>query len=351
MRLSLILILLLNMCTPYIYAGKPGHKPIIWDTDIKLPSADKESENPGVAGVFSGVIGNNLLIMGGANFPDQMPWEGGIKQWWSTLYAFNLIEETWSVVPDFLPAPLAYGISIQLPDEILCIGGCDANVCYPEVWSITEGHGKWKINRNWPPLPFGLACGTGVLCEDKIYIFGGQTSMKQQIATSHTLVLDLSAKEKGWQTLPSWPGEPKGYAVSAALNGKVYLFSGRNYDDKGLLKVHTDGFVFTPQTQTWEKLSGYFPFMAGTTFTDEKETILFTGGVEEALPTTPDHPGFSRKIISYNVKTKEITKWGESPYPIPVTTNLITQNDTIYITSGEIRPGVRTPLILRGILQ
>lgn len=350
MRFNFILILLLNMFTS-ICAEKPVQRPIIWDAVIKLPSPDKERENPGVAGAFSGIIGDHLFVLGGANFPGQMPWEGGMKQWWNTLYVFNLAEETWRIVPDFLTTPLAYGISIQLPDEILCIGGCDAHLCYTDVWSVTEDQGEWQINRNWPPLPVALACGTGVLCEEKIYVFGGQTSMKQQEATAYAFVLDLNAKKKGWQRLSSWPGEPKGYAVSVALNGKVYLFSGRNYDDKGLLNVHTDGFVFTPQTQTWEKLSGYFPFMAGTAFSDGKETIVFLGGVEEVLPTTPEHPGFSRKIISYNVRTKETMKWGECPYPIPVTTHLVTQNDTIYITSGEIRPGVRTPLILRGVFQ
>ena len=349
MRLNFILILFMNMC---ISTNMCTGQQIIWDTKIELPPlCSSDIKNPGLAGVFSGIIGDNLLILGGANFPDKMPWEGGEKRWWTTLYSFNLTKNAWCIVPDFLSKPLAYGVTIQLPDEILCIGGCDADSCYSEVWSVSEGREGWSINHDWSSLPVGLACGTGVLCEDKIYVFGGQISMKKQVATSYTFVLDLKSKEKGWQTFPSWPGEPKGYAVSAALNGEIYLFSGRNYNDNGLLNVHTDGFVFTPQTQSWEKLPGYFPFMAGTAFSDKKETIFFAGGVEEVLPTTPEHPGFSRSIACYNVKTNKITTWQESPYPIPVTTNLVMRNDMIYITSGEIRPGVRTPLILRGVIQ
>ena len=352
MKLNLTLILFMIMCTFNIYAEQPVHRQIVWDAKIELPSLDTtNTKNPGLAGAFSGIVGDNLLVIGGANFPDKMPWEGGLKKWWTTLYAFNLKEKAWRIVPDFLFNPLAYGISIQLSDGLLCIGGCDATSCYSNVWSVTENQEGWTINKDWPSLPVGLACGTGVLCDNKVYVFGGQTSMEHQIATSYTFVLDLKSKEKGWQTFPSWPGEPKGYGVSIALDGKVYLFSGRNYNDEGLLNVHTDGFVFTPQTERWEKLTGDFSFMAGTGFSDEKENLVFIGGVEEVLPTAPDHLGFSRNIKCYNVKTKEIILWGECPYPVPVTTNLVVQNDTVYLVSGEIRPGVRTPLILRGIIQ
>ncbi|MDD4515893.1 MAG: kelch repeat-containing protein [Massilibacteroides sp.] len=318
---------------------------------IKLPVLGNVKENLGVAGAYSGIVDGKLVVLGGANFPDKKPWDGGEKRWWKTLYSFDLSQEEWQIIPDFLPRSMGYGVSIQLPNAVLCIGGCDANDCFSDVFSVERLQGEWLINTDWPPLPVPLACGTGVLCDGKVYVFGGQTGMKRQVATSYVFVLDLQTANEGWKELPTWPGEPKGYAVSVALKDKVYLFSGRNYNDKGLLNVHTDGFVFTPKINTWEKLSADFPVMAGVAFTDEKEIIVFPGGVEEALPTTPDHPGFSRNIKCYNLNTKTLTICGESPYPIPVTTNLVIDNDTVYIVSGEIRPGVRTPYVLRGIIQ
>ena len=43
----------------------------------------------GVAGAFAGTSGGALLVMGGANFPDRMPWEGGTKLWYDTLFALD----------------------------------------------------------------------------------------------------------------------------------------------------------------------------------------------------------------------------------------------------------------------
>ncbi len=353
MWFNLALILLFAMSPSNTLTKSTSQRHFVWDTEIKLPIIDNSigKENKGLAGVFSGIIEDNLILLGGANFPDKLPWEGGMKKWWTTFYSYNLIDKTWEVIPDFLSHPMAYGVSIQLHDEIVCIGGCNEAACFSEVWSIIKGENGWKINDNWPTLPVALACGTGVLCDSKIFIFGGQTSMQNQVATSYAFMLDLNDKGSGWKVLPSWPGEPRGYAVSAALNGKVYLFSGRNYDNAEILNVHRDGFVYTLDTQNWELLNGEFPFMAGTAFAFGNEEILFAGGVTKIEPTSPNHPGFSNSIFHYNVRNEDLSLLEKCPYPIPVTTNLVMQDETIYITSGEIRPGIRSPNVLRGILK
>ncbi|MDD2438077.1 MAG: kelch repeat-containing protein [Massilibacteroides sp.] len=351
MKRTFTTILLYSMCISSLFSENQACRTFVWDIKLILPPLTEETKNPGLAGVFSGMVQKHLLLIGGANFPDKKPWEGGQKQWWATLYDYDLANKRWEVIPDFLPIPLAYGISIQLQDTLLCIGGCDREVCYSEVWSLSHSQGKWAMDTDWPSLPVPLACGTGVLCRDKVYVFGGQSNMQHPIATSLAFVLNLKAKEKGWLKIPSWPGAPKGYAVSVALNGKVYLFGGRDYDDNGKSNVYTDGFVFDPATTTWEKLPGVFPVMAGTAFSDDTETIYFIGGVEKTLPTTPDHPGFSREIRGYNINDKKIENLGTVPYAVPVTTHLVQQDDTIFITSGEVNPGIRTPYILRGVIQ
>lgn len=348
MRSSLIILLLLTMHTFEIYSGENEPLRILWDNGLELPPLNGQDANPGVAGAFSGIVDNRLLIIGGANFPDKMPWDGGTKQWCNALYAFDFATAEWEVISGFLDKPLAYGVSIQAEDEIICIGGCDAESCYPEVWSVKKEDGRWRVDTGWPALPVPLACGTGVLCDNKIYLFGGQTGMKRHMSTSYSFVLDLNERGKGWQSIPAWPGDPKGYAVSVASGKKIYLFSGRNYDDKGLMEMHTDGFVYSPGTRSWELLEGIFPVMAGTAFTDEKGNIYFAGGVERLLPPTAEHPGFSRTINYYNVKTRKLLPLDNAPFPIPVTTNLVKHRNNILITSGEIRPGVRTPHILRG---
>ncbi len=342
------------MCSLQVFTTDASCLEIHWDIRLKLPSLKPSVENPGLAGAFSGIVDNHLIVMGGANFPDKKPWEGGVKQWWRTLYSLSLEgaeESDWQIEEDFLLFPVAYGVSIQLPEGVLCIGGNDANQCYDKVWMVKRENSRWKIDTDWPSLPEPLSCSCGVLLDQKIYILGGQTSMENQTATSHFFVLDLSRKEEGWKALPSWPGDPKGYAVCVAQNHSLYLFSGRDYDGKGVLKVHTDGYVYHPTENRWDKINQTFPVMAGVAMPYENDKILFMGGVEEVLPTTEDHPGFSKRIRCFDVQDQSLEILSTSPFPIPVTTNLVVNHDTIYITSGEVKPGIRIPYILRGIIE
>ncbi|MCE5227751.1 MAG: hypothetical protein LLG05_18075 [Porphyromonadaceae bacterium] len=322
-----------------------------WDNDLELPPVNGMSPNVGLAGVFSGISGNQLIIAGGANFPETMPWEGGTKKWWSTLYSLSTESEHahWSVFENILPHPLAYGLSIQLPEGIVCLGGCDANRCYADVFLIRQTKQGPHISTDWPPLPVPLVNAAGALVDGKIYVVGGQEETSNATATSHFWVLDPQNRQKGWQALPSWPGPPRGFAVCAEANNKLYLFSGRNYKEDKLLRVLTDGYEYNPRKNEWITLKGEFPVMAGTAVAVNRTQLLLLGGVTEILPTDSNHPGFSRTVHVYDVKKQLLQETSILPYAIPVTTNVVRTKNTVYITSGEIKPGVRTPHILRGI--
>lgn len=211
----------------------PDMEKIEWDNTLTLPPFNGK-ENIGIAGAFSGFIGDNLVIAGGANFPDATPWKGGHKTWWNTLYYINTTQPDakWSILPNRILKSLAYGNSIELPTGIVCIGGCDSLQCYSDVFQIQLKNGQIEIDTDWPALPVPLANATAVLLNNKIYVSGGQESMTRQEATGHFFVLDPANRKKGWKTLSSWPGEPRGYAVSAAQSDGFdkcfYLFSGRN---------------------------------------------------------------------------------------------------------------------------
>lgn len=76
---------------------------IDWDASLSLPAIHGK-ENPGIAGAFSGFIGDNLVIAGGANFPNKKPWEvGSEKVWWSTLYYRSSQDSLWHVIDNALP--------------------------------------------------------------------------------------------------------------------------------------------------------------------------------------------------------------------------------------------------------
>ncbi|MBK7637754.1 MAG: hypothetical protein IPJ13_28305 [Saprospiraceae bacterium] len=50
-----------------------------WDTITALPHDNRGKPNIGIAGPVTGIVGDVLIIAGGANFPDNPPWTGGKK--------------------------------------------------------------------------------------------------------------------------------------------------------------------------------------------------------------------------------------------------------------------------------
>ena len=381
----------------YYSVNSSGFKPLQapqekfhWKVLTELPPLSGKTVQPGLAGAFSGTIGRNLIVAGGANFPDAMPWEGGVKTWWGDIYVLSLdsVQAGWKIFPDALPKPLAYGLSVTLPEGILCIGGSDAGNVYPDVFLMCFDGEKFNF-APWPKLPVPLAHMTGAVVDGKVYVAGGQENMSAPSATSHFFMLDLSDPSRKWVALPSWPGPPRAFAVSAGqsdgFDNCFYLFSGRNFGPDIPLQVHTDGYEYNPRLNSWKRLDApegpIFPVMAGSAAASGANHILFFGGVEAELPMkefclrqgiselqkkslTPavmdsirameharvnmldNHPGFSRKLRIYHTITNTIYEHSDIPFPVPVTTNVLKVDNKFILTSGELRPGVRTPVVL-----
>lgn len=328
---------------------------VVWDNSIILPSLDGISDNKGVAGAFSGFIGDELIIAGGANFPVGYPWSDGKKKWWDTSYFLPEGEKAgWKIYNGFLPRAIGYGVTVKVGESLLFIGGCDKEKCYPDIISIQKKEDSIIASsvHKYPSLPVPLANMAGAMVDNKIYIAGGQESMIQEKSTNHFFVLDTDNPDTGWSELPSWPGASRGYAVCIAQDGKIYLFSGRSYGPNEETVMHTDGFRYDPAENIWTKLPGHFPVMAATAIPFEDDKILFFGGVGEILPTDPAHPGFSNIVRIYDTNTNILDSLTTCPYPIPVTTQVVMYNkETFYLCSGEIKPGIRSPHIIKGVIK
>ena len=53
---------------------------LVWEKVAELPRLNGQA-HPGLAGCYAGHHQGVLLVAGGANFPDGMPWDGGKKQY------------------------------------------------------------------------------------------------------------------------------------------------------------------------------------------------------------------------------------------------------------------------------
>jgi len=386
--------------------GARGSTTMRWDEIAVLPCSPDEKSQAGQAGAFSGVHDNALLIAGGANFPHGSPWDGGPKVWWDDIFILERkapapVPETTEAQPGYewagttgkLPRALAYGVSISLQDGVLCIGGCDAQRCYPDVFLLQWNATTQSIGvTEFPPLPKPLAFMSGALAGEKVFVTGGQETMNPGAPTASFFCLDLSKRAAGgedfrWEDLPPWDGAPRVLPVVAAqTDGEtecLYLFSGRNPRPDEDTEILTDAHKFNPATGSWTKLDDVrgadnqpicVMAAAATVPPNGTEIVVFGGadGVvtqmlehngrkarsensEEAEAFTKfnmalleHHPGFSRDILSYDTVKKTWSKVGVFPGPVPVTTPAVRWGDDVIIPTGEVQPGVRSPKIWKG---
>lgn len=115
--------------TAAVWQGKKRATELVWQQQPDLPGAEKGVTQEGLAGAFSGVSHDVVLVAGGANFPGawkqfnagQLYAHQGLKkQWQSAVYA--LVGNQWKVA-GHLPQPLGYGVSIQDNEKVILVGG------------------------------------------------------------------------------------------------------------------------------------------------------------------------------------------------------------------------------------
>lgn len=322
---------------------------MVWDDALRLPAPSDSTAHPGLAGVFAGYVQGSLVVAGGANFPEALPSDGGTKRWYSDIYTYSK-DGGWQFFPAALPADVAYGVSVTLPQGVLCIGGCDAASCTSEVFLLSLEKGKPVVTA-WPSLPVPLANAAGCQVDGRIYVAGGNESMREAKASNRFFVLDSSNPQSGWRELPGWPGPARGYAVCASqsngMDNCFYLFSGRDYDGDQPWRVLQDGYCYNPRLKTWTKLDNQFPVMAGTAASFGTNHILFFGG-KSADPGVCDNALRLYHTVTNALSEVEVDK---KEVLFPVTTVALSDGRNIAIISGEIEPGVRTPVLLRGEVQ
>src|SRR5687768_12914680 len=72
-----------------LWAQDAANNHIGWSVPATLPPPEGATLQPGMAGASAGVHNDVLLIAGGANFPDGMPWEGGQKKHHNDVYVLQ----------------------------------------------------------------------------------------------------------------------------------------------------------------------------------------------------------------------------------------------------------------------
>ena len=377
-----------------------------WEVLATLPPSDGETNQPGLAGAFSGVHNGAMIVAGGANFPKEVPWEGGEKVWHDEIFVLEKKEngkEEWMKIATKLPKKIAYGVSISIDEGLLCIGGCNAQQCASDVYLLRWNPISRKLNiKTLAPLPKPLGFMGGALADDRVYVVGGQEDMKSGYSTNNFFALDLnsiSEKSKGkWEVLPSYEGVPRILPVVAAqgngLDNCLYLWSGRNVQKDQVIELLYDGYRYNPKHNIWKKLAdtpdqvcmmgavaveagaSHIFILGGADGKMMQEIIKVDQKIKEVQTQNltkennsreseqayfhqieqledhkknmlDNHPGFSKKVWSYYTITDSWTNIDNWPYKSVVTSNAFKWNDDYIIASGETSPGIRTPEIYK----
>jgi solute:Na+ symporter, SSS family len=327
-----------------------------------LPPNMGYTVQPGLAGVYTGIDDDVLLVAGGANFPGAVPWEGGIKQFYDEIFVLRKDAGSyiWSRSSVKIPYAAAYGGAIETPGGLLCFGGNGADEVISQSWLIDYRPETGEVEiKPGPQLPVSLTNFAFAKVDGFIYIAGG-ISENGGASGNHFFRMQISGNAPSgwqWEALPPWDGPPRAFAVgigqSNGAHNCFYLFSGRTVEPGKEIKILFDAHVYDPIFKTWTVISEgqqeEFPVMAGTVFAVGAATIIFPSGAGGKIITQDlnHHPGFGNKLIAFNTITKETYVAGQLPSTGQVTTTAVKWGSDYLIPTGEIRPGVRTPEIVK----
>jgi N-acetylneuraminic acid mutarotase len=321
----------------------PAETAIEWRQLPPLP------DTIGFAGSFAGTSGGALIVAGGANFPDKLPWEGGRKVWYDTVFVLERTKGAWR--GGFkLPRPLGYGVSVTTRDGVVCIGGSDAKQHVREVFMLAWQRGELST-RPLPPLPGPLANSGGAIVGETIYVAGGIATPEATNALKNFWALDLSKRGAKWQELPPWPGPARMLSLAASVGGSFYVAGGTDLaPDANGQPARTylkDAYCFTPRAG-WRRVADMpNPVVAAPTPAPVAGdgAFLVIGGDDGSLlnfEPKPAHPGFPNRVLCYDTKQDRWSVVGETPAPRATVPTVQWQGRWV-LPSGEAKPGVRSP--------
>lgn len=326
-----------------------------------LELLDTIPDKLGFAGSFGGKLGNGIVSAGGAQFKDGVPpWDSGVKIWTDKLFYLENEKSTW-VELGKLPFKVGYGASASFNGKFYIAGGSNQKVHFNKVFEISIDNQQINFVE-LPKLPISLANCSFSQYGSNWFVLGGQEDVDSKTALNRVFKLDLEDVKSGWVELPPLPDNGRILSASAVNELGLFVFSGASLND-GKRKYLKDGFKFNGVK--WVEIEGCPEAITAVSNPGvelQKNQFTFLSGDNGELVDSElreNHPGFSRKVFTYNAEkdhweiTYEIpsqikTERGELKKIIaPVTATAIHWNNSVVIIGGEAKPAVRTNQVLK----
>jgi N-acetylneuraminic acid mutarotase len=348
--------------------------PINWKQSGVLPVQPNGLHHMGLSGVVLGVVGNQIIIAGGNNFPEGLPWEGGVKKYYDQVFVYDVKGDTVIIADSSvrLPSKVAYAAVAQLKEGIFYAGGENQKGPLSNVYLIQKNNKNGVVIINWPDLPEALTNAVAVATSNAVYVLGGATKNGVSDKVWAVYLNDIKA---GWKYVSNMP-QPTAFAAAVFAQGQVYIMGGRNKGTDGISEIYNQTFAWNIAKNSWSKKAPLPYVVSAATAVALPGKILFIGGdkgvvfhevemlaAKIAATTDPEtknslteikndlqktHPGFSKDVLAYDASLNKWSPYAQLGFTAPVTTNAFLFNHKIILPVGEIKPGIRTPYIWVG---
>ena len=140
--------LLLILTPSYTFSSDLIHQNLRWNKLPNIPALAGQNNVLDVAGPFSGISNDALIVAGGANF--QKPVWDTEKHYFDDLFVLELNTSYGSVewIKGYkLDHPVAYGASVSTPFGVLCLGGRDVVKIFDQVFLLSWDKQQKKISQ------------------------------------------------------------------------------------------------------------------------------------------------------------------------------------------------------------
>jgi len=351
--------------------------PINWKQSGVLPVQPNGLHHMGLSGVVLGVVGNQIIIAGGNNFPEGYPWEGGVKKYYDQVFVYDVKGDTLIMADSSvrLPSKVAYAAIAQLNNGIFYAGGENETGPLLNVYLIQKNSKNGVVIISWPDLPEALTNAVAVATSNAVYVLGGATKNGVSDKVWAIYLNDINA---GWKYVSTMP-QPTAFAAAVFAQGQVYIMGGRKKGTDGISEIYNQVFAWNIVNNSWSKKAPLPYVVSAATAVALPDQILFIGGdkgvvfhevemLASKIAATSDlvvknnlteiknnlqktHPGFSKDVLAYDPTLNKWSPYAQLGFTAPVTTNAFLLNHKIILPAGEVKPGVRTPLIQLGTIN
>lgn len=314
------------------------------------------SDGQGVSAPFSGIVNDEVIVAGGCNFPGIPAAEGGKKVFYGNVY--RLAADGWK--QDGLKLPTAaYGVSIQVPEGVVCIGGQTGDsICPVSKSVILLSHKDGTLcTTPLPSLPSPMHSAAGGYDGTHIYVAGGQDNAAYRMTYPGGTA---------WEQLPSIPGrarvQPAGVVQNAAIGKNFYVFGGfAPSTASDTAYVHSDGVYFDAKKNCWIPTAPVIidgsprAIIGASALCSGVAHIVISGGVNrEKFLKELNHPQpgymthapswykFNNELLIYQTITDAWTTESQHESLARAGAAFVSDGEKWYVINGETKPGIRS---------